>query len=54
MMTMYHTSERITAGIGVDGMKTLAIQILYSAQTGGICTYEDNTYEIGATIHLFR
>jgi type IX secretion system PorP/SprF family membrane protein len=54
VMAMYHTSKSVTAGIGVDVMKTLAIRVLYTTQTGGINTYVNNTYEIGATIHLFR
>jgi type IX secretion system PorP/SprF family membrane protein len=54
VLAMYHTSKSVTAGIGVDIMKTLAIQVLYTTQTGGIKTYVSNTYEIGATIHLFR
>lgn len=54
VMAMYHTSKSITTGIGVDVMKTLAIRVLYGVQTGGISTYVNNTYEIGATIHLFR
>jgi type IX secretion system PorP/SprF family membrane protein len=54
VLAMYHTSKSVTAGIGVDVMKTLAIRVLYTAQTGGIKTYVNSTYEIGATIHLFR
>jgi type IX secretion system PorP/SprF family membrane protein len=54
VMAMYHTSKSVTAGIGVNIMKTLAIQALYNTQTGGIKTYASGTYEIGATIHLFR
>lgn len=54
VMTMYHTSKSLTTGIGVNIMKTVAIQAMYTSQTGGIKTYVDGTYEIGATIHLFR
>lgn len=54
VMAMYHTSKSVTAGIGVNVLRTVAIQALYNSQTGGIKTYVDGTYEIGATIHLFR
>lgn len=54
IMAMYHTSNSITAGIGVNIMKTVAIQALYTSQTAGIKTYVNGTYEIGASIHLFR
>jgi type IX secretion system PorP/SprF family membrane protein len=54
VMTMYHTSKSLTTGIGVNIMKTVAIQAMYTTQTGGIKTYVDGTYEIGASIHLFR
>ncbi|SEW13291.1 PorP/SprF family type IX secretion system membrane protein [Chitinophaga arvensicola] len=54
VMAMYHTSKSMTAGIGVNIMKTVAIQALYTTQTGGIKTYVNGTYEIGASIHLFR
>lgn len=54
VMAMYHTSKSVTAGIGVNIMKTLGIQALYNTQTGGIKTYASGTYEIGATLHLFR
>ncbi|RPE05647.1 type IX secretion system membrane protein PorP/SprF [Chitinophaga lutea] len=54
VMAMYHTSKSVTAGIGVNIRETLVIQAMYSTQTGGIKTYVDGSYEIGATIHLFR
>jgi type IX secretion system PorP/SprF family membrane protein len=53
-MAMYHTSKSFTAGIGVNIKKTLILQALYTTQTGGIRTYVDGTYEIGATVNLFR
>ncbi|MBW8684593.1 PorP/SprF family type IX secretion system membrane protein [Chitinophaga rhizophila] len=54
VMAMYHTSKSLTAGIGVNILKTVGIQAMYTTQTGGIKTYVDGTYEIGATINLFR
>ncbi|NLR79117.1 PorP/SprF family type IX secretion system membrane protein [Chitinophaga eiseniae] len=53
-MVMYHTSNSFTAGIGVNILKTVAIQALYTTQTAGISTYVNGTYEIGASIHLFQ
>ena len=54
VMAMYHTSKSLTAGIGVNILKTVGIQAMYTTQTGGIKTYVDGTYEIGATINLFK
>lgn len=54
VMAVYHTSNSLTTGIGVDIMKTVMIQAMYTIQTGGMKTYIDGTYEIGATVHLFR
>jgi type IX secretion system PorP/SprF family membrane protein len=54
VMGMYHTSKSVTAGMSVNIAKTIAIQALYSTQTGGIRSYVDGTYEIGATINLFK
>ncbi len=51
---LYHSSKSFTGGVGVNIMKTVAIQALYTTQTGGIKTYMDGGYEIGATIHLFK
>jgi type IX secretion system PorP/SprF family membrane protein len=55
VMAMYHTSKSLTAGIGVHLLQqTLGIQAMYTIQTGGIKTYVDGTYEIGATLNLFK
>ncbi|WP_142683570.1 PorP/SprF family type IX secretion system membrane protein [Chitinophaga polysaccharea] len=54
VMTMYHTTKSITGGIGVNIMKMVGIQAMYTTQTGGIKTYVDGTYEIGVTVHLFK
>jgi len=54
VMAVYHTSKSLTAGIGVNILKTVGIQAMYTTQTGGIKTYVDGTYEIGATINLFK
>ncbi|MRG46987.1 type IX secretion system membrane protein PorP/SprF [Chitinophaga sp. SYP-B3965] len=54
VMAVYHTSNSLTTGIGVDIMKTVMIQAMYTIQTGGMKTYVDGAYEIGATVHLFR
>ncbi|WP_119080662.1 PorP/SprF family type IX secretion system membrane protein [Chitinophaga alhagiae] len=54
VMGMYHTSESITAGLGFNILKTVQIQALYNAQTGGIKNYVDGAFEVGATVHLFR
>ncbi|PWV51412.1 PorP/SprF family type IX secretion system membrane protein [Chitinophaga sp. S165] len=54
VMAMYHTSKSVTAGIGVNILKTVGIQAMYTSQTGGIKTYVDGTYEIGATVNLFN
>lgn len=54
VMGMYHTSKSFTAGVGVNIKKTLILQALYTTQTGGIKTYVDGTYEIGATVNLFK
>ncbi|MBC9933036.1 PorP/SprF family type IX secretion system membrane protein [Chitinophaga qingshengii] len=53
-MVMYHSSQNVTTGIGVNVMKTLGIQAMYTFQTGGLKTYVNGTYEIGATLHLFK
>ncbi|GAA0558092.1 PorP/SprF family type IX secretion system membrane protein [Chitinophaga japonensis] len=54
VMGMYHTSKSVTAGLGVNIAKTVLIQALYTTQTGGIKTYVDGAYEVGATVNLFR
>lgn len=54
LMAVYHTSNSFTAGIGVNIMKTVMIQAMYTVQTGGVKTYADGTYEIGATVNLFK
>ncbi|HEY0611904.1 MAG TPA: PorP/SprF family type IX secretion system membrane protein [Chitinophaga sp.] len=54
VMAMYHTSKSLTAGVGVNIKKAVILQALYTTQTGGIKTYVDGTYEIGATVNLFR
>ncbi|MBC9929207.1 PorP/SprF family type IX secretion system membrane protein [Chitinophaga qingshengii] len=54
VMALYHSSRSFTAGFGVDVKKTVLIQALYHAQTGGYNTYNNGTYEIGAGIHLFK
>lgn len=54
VMGMYHTSKSVTTGLSVNVLKTVAIQALYSTQTGGISTYVNGTYEVGATINLFK
>lgn len=54
LMGMYHTSKSFTAGVGFNIKKTVILQALYTTQTGGIKTYVDGTYEIGATVNLFR
>lgn len=54
VMGMYHTSKSFTAGLGVNIKKMVILQALYTTQTGGIKTYVDGTYEIGATVNLFR
>jgi type IX secretion system PorP/SprF family membrane protein len=53
-IAMYHTSKSVTAGIGVKIIQTVVVQALYTTQTGGIKSYVDGTYEIGASINLFR
>lgn len=54
VMAMYHTSKSFTAGIGVNIMQTVGIQAMYTSQTGGISTYVNGVYEVGATINLFK
>jgi type IX secretion system PorP/SprF family membrane protein len=54
VMAMYHTSKSVTAGIGVNIMKTVAVQAMYTTQTGGVKTYVDGTYEVGVTVNLFN
>ncbi|WP_205510669.1 PorP/SprF family type IX secretion system membrane protein [Longitalea arenae] len=54
IMAMYHTSKSFTAGIGVNIKRTAVIQLMYTAQTGGIRSYVDGGYEIGATVNLFK
>ena len=54
VMAMYHTSKSLTAGIGVNIMKAVAIQGMYTAQTGGVKTTVDGTYEVGITVDLFK
>ncbi|SFD61412.1 type IX secretion system membrane protein, PorP/SprF family [Chitinophaga sp. CF118] len=54
VMAMYHSSKSVTAGIGVNILKTVAIQAMYTAQTGGVKTTVDGTYEVGVTVDLFK
>ncbi|GEP96976.1 hypothetical protein CCY01nite_32360 [Chitinophaga cymbidii] len=54
VMGMYHSSQSVTAGLGFNIMKTVQIQALYNAQTGGIQNNIDGAFEVGATIDLFR
>lgn len=54
VMAMYHTSKSLTAGIGVNIMKTVGVQAMYTTQTGGVKTYVDGTYEVGVTVNLFK
>lgn len=54
IMAMYHTSKSVTGGIGVNIKRTAVIQFMYTAQTGGIKSYVDGTYELGATVNLFK
>lgn len=54
VMAMYHTSNSLTAGIGVKIMKTVAIQGMYTTQTSGVKTTVDGTYEVGVTVDLFK
>jgi type IX secretion system PorP/SprF family membrane protein len=54
VMAMYHTSKSVTAGIGVNIMKTVAVQAMYTTQTGGVKTYVDGTFEVGVTVNLFK
>jgi len=54
VMAMYHTSKSVTAGAGVYLWQTVKLQVMYTTQTGGIRTYVDGTYEVGATVDLFK
>lgn len=54
VMAMYHTSKSVTAGIGVKILETVAVQAMYTTQTGGVKTYVDGTYEVGVTVNLFK
>ncbi|HEY0274263.1 MAG TPA: PorP/SprF family type IX secretion system membrane protein, partial [Chitinophaga sp.] len=54
VMALYHTSKSVTAGVGVNILKTVAFQALYTSQTGGIKTYVDGTFEVGLTMNLFK
>ncbi|WP_207510394.1 PorP/SprF family type IX secretion system membrane protein [Longitalea luteola] len=54
VMAMYHTSKSFTAGIGVNIKKTAVIQLMYTTQTGGIRSHVDGSYEVGATVNLFK
>ncbi|CAL1518542.1 PorP/SprF family type IX secretion system membrane protein [Chitinophaga sp. MM2321] len=54
VMVMYHTSKSLTTGIGVNIMKTVAIQGMYTVQTSKVRTTVDGTYEVGVTIDLFK
>jgi hypothetical protein len=53
-MGMYHTSKSVTAGLSVNIFQVAAVHAFYTSQTGGIKTYVDGTFEVGATINLFR
>lgn len=53
VMAMYHTSKSMTAGIGVNILQTVAVQAMYTTQTGGLKTYVDGTFEIGVRVNLF-
>jgi type IX secretion system PorP/SprF family membrane protein len=53
VMGIYHTTKSVTAGVGVNILQTVLLQVMYTTQTGGIKTYVDGTYEIGATVNIF-
>lgn len=54
VMALYHSSKSLTAGIAINVLKTVGIQAMYTTQTGGISSYVNGGYEIGATINLFK
>lgn len=54
IMAMYHSSKSLTAGIGVKAWQMVSVQAMYTTQTGGIKTYVDGAFEIGATVQLFK
>jgi type IX secretion system PorP/SprF family membrane protein len=54
VMAMYHTSKSLTAGIGVNVIKSVAIQAMYTTQTGGVKTYVNGAYEVGVKVDLFQ
>lgn len=54
VMAMYHTSKSLTAGVGVKIMKTVSVLGMYTAQTSGVKTTVDGTYEVGLRVDLFK
>jgi type IX secretion system PorP/SprF family membrane protein len=54
VMALYQTSKNFTGGVGVRVLKAVSILAMYTAQTGGIKTYADGTYELGIRADLFR
>lgn len=54
VMGMYHSTKSATFGIGMTAWETVTVQAMYTTQTGGIKTYVDGAFEIGATIRLFK
>jgi type IX secretion system PorP/SprF family membrane protein len=54
VMAMYHTSKSVTAGVGVKIVKMVSILGMYTAQTSGVKTTVDGTYEVGIRVDLFK
>lgn len=53
VMGIYHSTKSVTVGLGFNIKQVVMIQAMYTTQTGGIKTYVDGGYEIGATVNLF-
>jgi len=52
LQTIYHTSQSIGAGIGLD-QDTYAVNFSYDFVTGQLSNYTNGTFEIGVKLRLF-
>lgn len=54
VLALYHSSKSFTAGIGLRLQAIGGIQAMYTTQTGGLGSFVNGGYEVGATINLFK
>ena len=50
---LYHTDNSVTLGAGFD-INNFGLLVCYSANTGPLSTYANNTFELGISLKLFK